>query len=93
MGAVREVVGKSTAQPCHTNNQRKESELGCRDGEILQARLDRIKENGGLDITLPATPEAQKFAGAHNGFNLKPATECVLDVCAHFPRKHILTRH
>jgi len=78
MGAVREVIGKSTAQPCHTNNHIKEVELGCRDADILQARLDRIKENGGLDITIPATPEAQKFDGAYNGFNLKPATEVIL---------------
>ena len=80
MGAVREVIGKSTAQPCHTNNHIKEVQLGCRDADILQARLDKIKENGGLDITTPATEEAKKFSGAHNGFNLKPATECVL-VC------------
>ena len=79
-GAEREVIGKSKAQPCHTNNQRKESKLDCRDADILQARLDRIKENGGIDIMLPATEEAKKFDGAYNGFNLKPATECVL-VC------------
>ena len=37
-GVEREVIGKSKAQPCHTNNHIKEVELGCRDAEILQAR-------------------------------------------------------
>lgn len=46
----------------------------------MQARIDRIKENGGLDVTIPATKEAKKFDGAYNGGNLKPATECIL-VC------------
>ena len=79
-GAEIEIIGKSTAQPCHMNNHIKESKLGYRDAEIMQQRHDRIKENGGLDITIPATPEAQKFDGAYNGFNLKPATEVILVV-------------
>ena len=87
LGAEREVIGKSLAQPCHTNNQRKESQLGYRDGDILQERLERIKENGGLDITAPATEEAKKFSGAYNGFNVKPATEVILVVMKQLSEK------
>ena len=67
--AEREVIGKGTG----------------RTGEAIKNHKDLLGDDsyewkGEFDITLPATPDAQKFNGAFCGFQPKPATEVIIVV-------------
>jgi DNA modification methylase len=79
-GVEREVVEKAERLGGYTCQAIRNIATGYENADKVQARVDNIKNNGGFNITAPATDEAKQFDGSFTPNSLKPAVEVVLVV-------------